>query len=467
MNGNDGVIGTGRICIAFLALVSAAGALFAAEGPTRPDGANVLVVYAANGPDGDGNGQPDSKDAALYYASRRGVPSENLLGLELNRQTGKRGAWTYRAVFEQILKPVSAKLAAKGDGGKPLSERICYIVLCPPMPTVTVALPPAVKGEKSWFRKIRRRSIDGYLVSVDANVATGIDAETGLPPAGRTGPVGGKAQDMALPIYGAFRPPRPHFRAMRREGKADFYLVTRLGVSLKTARDMLDGALYAERYLRLPGPDEPAAIRPAIWLDMKYKFAADHVAAMSRAVAAVQGVKGSPFALGRGLQRVWPLVIDNQPNEIGSGNPAHRPTVAATIASGGVDEAGVTLTGPRRLSRGLPDVPTVLYFPPRCKVACFKPAPPRPKPTTTRKATTPKGAKPPAASRPAPPKPVATATAVAIDPARNRLLLDSTEGFREGYTVKHVWDGTFPTRDCFLFYGFYGLGKFEDVRQFP
>ncbi|MHC4718697.1 MAG: hypothetical protein ACYS5V_17160, partial [Planctomycetota bacterium] len=50
---------------------------------------------------------------------------------------------------------------------------------------------------------------------------------------------------------------------------------------------------------------------------------------------------------------------------------------------------------------------------------------------------------------------------------RNRLLLDSTEGFREGYTVKYVWDGTFPTRDCFLFYGFYGLGKFEDVRQFP
>ena len=452
-----------RIGVVFLALLTVTGMSPAADGAMAPDGRHVLVLYAADGPDRDGNGDPDSLDAARYSAARRTVPAENLLALKLARGGDKRRRWTYRDAFERILKPVSAKLASIDVDGNRLSERICYILICPDVPTEMVAVPPVPKTEKSWFRKIRRRSIDSYLISVDANVRMGIDEETGFPPPRATGVVGHGPRDMALPIDGKVGPgaTRRHFRKLRHQGLVDFYLVTRLGNSLQTARDMLDGALYAERHLRLPGPDEAAAIRPSIWLDMKYKFAGDHVAAMSRAVAVVQGVAGSPFAGRRGLNRVWPLVIDTAPSEIGSGKPAHRPTVTAVIAPGGVDKAGVTLKGPRSLGRRRKDVPTVLYFPPRCKVACYKPQPPRPKTPVTQPAGK------PAETKPSPPTPVATATVVGIDPGKNRLLLDSTEGFQPGHTVKYVWDGQFPTRDCFLFYGFYGLGRFEDVRQFP
>ena len=85
---------------------------------------------------------------------------------------------------------------------------------------------------------------------------------------------------------------------------------------------------------------------------MKYRFASDHVAAMSRAVALVQGMKGSPFARGEGLRTRWPLVIDTQPAEIGAGAQAgHKPTVTATIAADGVDDKGVTLKPGRKAGR--------------------------------------------------------------------------------------------------------------------
>ena len=450
------------VCVGVIAAVLALGGAAAADEVGPPDGRNVLVVYAADGADGDRDGAADSEQLARYYARRRHVPAENLLGLKLAGEPGRRDHWAYRAVVEHILKPVANCLSTKGPDGKALAERICYIVVCPGVPTVTVPVPQPPEGEKSWFARIRNRSVDSYLVSVDANVRIGVDEETGFVPAD-TGPVGLNTRDMALPIYGAFGPrgDRQYFRSLRQDGKVDFYLVARLGESLDSGRDMLDGALYAERHLRLPAPDEPAAIRPAIWLDMKYQFASDHVQAMSRAVALVQGaVPGSPFAGREGLTRRWPLVIDTAPEQIGQGDPAHKPTVAAAIAPDGVDEAGVTLLRPRPLGGGASDVATVLYFPSGCKVACYKPAPPKPKPAATQAATAP-------ASRPAPPEPVASATVTGIDAADNRLLLDSTKGFRPGYTVQYVWEGSFPTRDCFLFYGFYGLGQFEDVRLFP
>jgi len=427
----------------------------------RPDGRNVLVLYAANGIDRDRNGAADSEDVARYYARRRGVPAENLLGLKFTGHTPDRYQWPYADVVEQILKPVSKWLSAKGPDGAAPAERICYMAICPGLPTMTIPVPEPAKDEKSWFRKVRRRSVDSYLVSVDDNARIGVDPQTGFMPEAKDGGLGRRRSDLILPIYGrAFRPGPGgrHFRTLRREGKVSFYLVTRLGDSADTARDMLDGALYAERHLRLPAPDEKAAIRPAIWLDMKYKFAFDHVLAMSRAVALVQGaVKGAPFAGSEGLTRRWPLVIDTEPAQIGQGSPAHRPTVTARVAPGGVDEAGITLAAPRRLGRGAKDIPPALYFPTGCRIACYRPERPGPKTRATRAAAT----------RPAPPAPVATATITRIDAAANRLLLDSTKGFEPGCTVKYVWGGSFPTRDCFLFYGFYGLGQFEDVRKFP
>jgi len=430
------------VCVALWAAAASAPAR-KAEAP--PPARHVLVVFAAD--------DPASAAAAKYYAQRRDVPAENLLGLTLARAKGRRGRWTYREFFEKILTPVRRKLTSKGADGKPLADRIVYILMCPGTPVTMVTHPAPAKSEKSWARKTRNRSVDGYLISVTANVGAGMDKDTGLPGPGRAGPIGATFAETTLPVFGAFRSPTGRrFRQMRRDasGRYDFYLVARLGLDLVSARDMLDGALYAERHLRLPAPEETTALRPEIWLDMKYRFAGDHVAAMSRTVPLVQGVPGSPFSAGKGLWKVWPLVIDTAPAEIGAGKAAgHKPTVVATIAA--VDAAGVTLRPPGRAGRAK-DVSGVLYFPPGCEVVC---APPKPK------------GSPKAATTPAPAGPPPRARVVGMDPAKHRLLLSSTKGFKPGQLVRYVWGGTFPTRNCFIFYGFYGLGQFEDVRQFP
>ncbi len=429
------------------------------EAKWRTGAENVLVVFAANDADRDGSGSPDSAEAARYYAARRGVPEENLLGLTLKRQPGRGGEWTYPEFFEQILQPVAKKLSARPAGGTALSERVCYIVLCPGVPMTMITHPPPAKDEKSRWRITRRRSVEGYLISVDENLRAGVEADSAAPGPGASGPLGADPRELVLPIFLAYRNPAAavHFRQLRqsRPDDFDFYLPARLGLDLASARDCLDGALYAERYLRLPEPPEQADA-PAIWLDQKYDWGAhDHVAAMARAVAIAQGLPGTPFAEGKGLHRPWPLVIDNQSHEIGamvaqqqpatrsassnsSSAPApqrvqHKPTVTARIAAEGVAEKSLTLTTPPRIGQREKDAPTALYFPPGCTITNGS----------------------------------ASACVLGVDVANNRLLVDSVEGFAGGQTVRWTWPGQFPATDCFLFYGFYGLGRYEDVFEFP
>jgi len=55
----------------------------------------------------------------------------------------------------------------------------------------------------------------------------------------------------------------------------------------------------------------------------------------------------------------------------------------------------------------------------------------------------------------------------AVDVKGNRLELSSTDGFKAGEEVVSVWPGAYPAADCFFFFGFYGLGRYEDVFAFP
>ena len=73
---------------------------------------NVLVVYNENAPDG--------REIADYYAKRRGVPEENLLGLRVPPKTDTN----YRQFFESMLKPLREKLSSKAADGVAFSERI-------------------------------------------------------------------------------------------------------------------------------------------------------------------------------------------------------------------------------------------------------------------------------------------------------------------------------------------------------
>jgi hypothetical protein len=61
----------------------------------------------------------------------------------------------------------------------------------------------------------------------------------------------------------------------------------------------------------------------------------------------------------------------------------------------------------------------------------------------------------------------AKATVKTVDIAGNRLELSSVEGFKAGDELVAVWPGSYPAKDCFYFFGFYGLGRYEDVFAFP
>ena len=447
-----------RVCLtgcAWVLLVLTGAGLAADDASWRAEGENVLVVYAADSEDGDGNGRGDSCEAAEYYALRRGVPGENMLGLELVRKES-RTPWSYRDVSELILNPVAEKLKSMTDDGTILSDRIAYILMCPGTPhamDVEFGIP---NKRKSIFERTRCRSVDEYLISVFANIEVGSEKEsTSQAATGGNGPLGASQSDLLLPIFGIYDKPAgaKHFRQLRRQrpGEFDFYLVSRLGLDLKSARDMLDGAIYAERYLRLPSRHQRSDSSSAIWLDQKYGFAGDHVAAMAKLMLIVQGAPRTPFSWNGGLNRVWPLVIDNQREEIGrmAGGVQHKPTVTAEIRA--VDRDGVTLALPGKAGLA-DDVSRVLYFPRQDEVVVLS--------GTRAGSTMPAdGAGQVPSGR--------SARIVGFDVGRHWLGLDSTNGMSVGDTLKYVWPGSFPSRNCFFFYGFYGLGRYEDVFQFP
>jgi len=431
--------------------------LRAEEAAWRGAGRHVLVVHAA--------GSDDSRTAAEYYARRREVPAENLLGLDLARDPKAGRRWNYAEFFQRVLTPVSKRLAGKAG------RDIAYIVTCPgvPMTMDTGHRPPAAeKGRRNWFARTGRRSVDQYLISAAANVEAGLGETTETdkktkkqrtlpcPGRGAAGPLGAHGREVVLPLYGLYRRASRgrHIRRLRAEHPRifDFRLVSRLGQGLDSARDMVDRALYAERHLRLPAGDEDGP-RPEMWLDMKYHFAGDHVAAMSRLVPIVRGAPGSPFSRGEGLLGLWPVVIDTQAREIGSGNPGHKPTVTAKVAE--VDATGLTLAAPGKAGRAK-DAPGAYYFPPGWRVARVAPE--------AKKAKGGKGGSGPGT---APAGPVPTATIVGFDFMNNRLIVDSAAGFAAGDRIRAVWGGEFPATRCVIFYGFYGLCAFEDVRQFP
>jgi uncharacterized protein (TIGR03790 family) len=110
--------GAGRGLLAALA----AGALIFLAAPraaafTDPwnDPARVLVIYNTSWPDADGDGVGDSLEVAQYYAARRGVPAENLLGLALTPTGVNYDASQWALFLSELRDPLLAWLAAHGD----------------------------------------------------------------------------------------------------------------------------------------------------------------------------------------------------------------------------------------------------------------------------------------------------------------------------------------------------------------
>lgn len=414
------------------------------EAANRAGPANVLVVYRSDDADRDRNGTPDSEEVARYYAARRGVPAGNLAGFKLG-PLKRDYQMDYVEFHERLLKPLAAKLAEKQADGKLLSARICYIAVCPGVPTYvdTKHKQPEGEAKRDWFAYTARRSLDQWLISIDANVKAGVDAETGAPGQANGRPLGARMSDLVLPTYGQTAADQAKsFRQLRADSpeRYGFYLVTRLGDTPEHGRDAIDGSLYAERHLRLPAPDEKAAWTPTIWLDQKYKFAGDHVASMAMTVAVVRGAAGSPFAAGEGLRRPWPVVIDREEAEIGSPveGGLHRPAASVKIVKvEKIERSGkpftvVTLEPPGKAGRAQ-DVPAKAYFVPGWPAGNGK----------------------------------SSGRVVGVHATENAVVLEGDVALEADQSLTSTWPGTFPSDDCFIFYGFYGLGKYEDVFKFP
>ncbi len=503
-------------------------------------GKHVLVVYNQSAPDADGNGKSDDLDAAEYYAARRGVPADNMLGLKLEKV--KRHP-DYVYFFENILTPVRAKLHSKGANGRPLGESIRYILLAPRMPMrMNTNQGKAEHPVRKGFGGAGRRSVDQWLISIEANFAGGIEKETGRPgrlkniklgqvivgskllgqlkygklnigsikvagrpmvalpvekegklgemlvggrklgeyPVGkeklgelnigtkdkplklgevdvRVPTLGSRRSDISLPLMGRFMRGGDGFAELRAKTASlkGCYLVTRLGKDPASAQRCVDGALYAERYLRGGGAGgvagtgssesaEGALPEPAIWLDQKFRFAGDQVASQVRCSALVHPWKSGLFRPGAaGPLAPWKLVIDNQLTEIGlrakGAEKAHKPTATAKVSQ--VLAGNVVVLEKKKIGRR--PAPTSAYFSPGWEIRR-------------------KAAKAGAADK----RPEFKAVVRAVDPGANQLMLSTNAGLQKGDELISVWSGEYPTRDCFFFFGFYGLGRFEDVFAF-
>src|SRR5262245_4314126 len=79
------------------------------------DPARVLVIYNTSWPDADGDGVGDSLEVAQYYAARRGVPAENLLGLPLTPTGVNYDASQWALFLSEMRDPLLAWLAVHGD----------------------------------------------------------------------------------------------------------------------------------------------------------------------------------------------------------------------------------------------------------------------------------------------------------------------------------------------------------------
>lgn len=194
-----------------------------ARASDNPD--SVLVIYRSNCPDYDKDGTGDSEQIARYYAARRGIPLDHMLGVKVDLPGGadpfdKYLTWTWDAYRKSLVKPLCAKLDALGRA------HIQYIVTTFGMP-LRVQIPDAkvaLSADVSLARPFR--------ISEDSvHYERYYDVQRN----GR---------------YGAER-----FEAFRaRHTSADppddiGYIVSRLdGVSVTACKALIDGALYADTY---------------------------------------------------------------------------------------------------------------------------------------------------------------------------------------------------------------------------
>src|SRR5262245_17438181 len=338
----------------------------------------VLVLFNTRWPDEYGNYRSDSQDVAEYYAVRRGIPMDHLLGLAVTERQAKPDALSYPEFFRRVLAPTRQRLAELSARG----THIHYIVTCYGMPLVVNT---NLAGKPGPMRQptdlaVPSRALAGWLVNIEENFEAGFDRATGRPgPRGgaraapESTPLGTVTADIALPwMRNAFDRPERNgsFKTLRLASpeRRETYLVTHLGgETLEVSLGLVDKAVYAERYLQnfAGRPSHPYYGR--VWLDHNGGTGAGHRPSLLTAALWFKGLmKTSVFAPVNKAQpwyqgSPWDVRMDNVEAEIGSrtkdpGVPLHEATVYGVIER--VDAATRVIT---LASTG--DPAPAVYFP--------------------------------------------------------------------------------------------------------
>lgn len=193
-------------------------------GPEQPE--RVLVVFKVNDLDRDGDGLGDSEQVARHYIARRAVPEDNLLGLTISTNYEfyyQQSGWT--DFFDEVVTPLRQALALKGTGS------IDHVLLCYQVPYI-VDLTQLGLG---------KRALDSLLADP---YRLGDRLTPDLPTYWAS-----NAYFDPDPGYG---PDLDRFHHGYHAGGQPMYLVSRLtGASADRAMELVERALYAERYLAL------------------------------------------------------------------------------------------------------------------------------------------------------------------------------------------------------------------------
>ncbi len=195
------------------------------QSTTPDDPRRVLVLYSQGWPDTNGDGVGDSKEVALYYAKARGVPSRNLLALPIS---GTRRYWSgtkgWAEFHDKLVTPVKKALQTLGPAN------IDTLLFCYGVPYY-IYTPLANR---------RLRAVDSLMAVPDKlgtrtswPIPSWWSSNTYLEFSPSVPPDLGRFSHAAFSFFGA-----------------PLYLTARIdGVTPEAAKDLVDGAIYAEKHL--------------------------------------------------------------------------------------------------------------------------------------------------------------------------------------------------------------------------
>ncbi|MBU0679554.1 MAG: thrombospondin type 3 repeat-containing protein [Verrucomicrobia bacterium] len=202
-----------------------------------PTGTNVIVLYNSSWTHDDNNdGTQDSQEVAEYYAARRSVPSNNVLGVSISfNSTGTQGRITCSNLYHEILTNLQVRIGC-------VSNEIYYIAVCYGVPVEVGPFSQSLPLNPDGIR-----CVDSFFFDLEQSIAFYSEAEATFT---------NISSDHSFRGSSSNTQDDRHLSQLRESSPDDYsiYLTGRIdGPTVEVAKGLIDKALYAERYLQQGG----------------------------------------------------------------------------------------------------------------------------------------------------------------------------------------------------------------------